>query len=107
MRLLQLRLAPERASVLTTSLVDGLAMLGEVGALDSSDVKDLTDAHRFLRQIENLLAIATAAPESAPPGLMAALARAGGIADATELKSKADAACETVAALFDRHLLPA
>ena len=106
-RLLQLRLAPERASVLTTSLVDGLAMLGEVGALDSSDVKDLTDAHRFLRQIENLLAIATAAPESAPPGLMAALARAGGIADATELKSKADAACETVAALFDRHLLPA
>ena len=105
-RLFQLRLAPEHASVLTTSLVGGLAKLGEVGAMDSSDVKDLIDAHRFLRQIENLLAIAVAAPETAPPGLMAALARVGGIADETELNSRVDEACNNIAALFDRHLLP-
>ena len=105
-RLFQLRLAPEHASVLTTSLVGGLAKLGEVGAMDSSDVKDLIDAHRFLRQIENLLAIAVAAPETAPPGLMAALARVGGIADVTELNSRVDEVCKNMAALFDRYLLP-
>ncbi|MCZ6542981.1 MAG: hypothetical protein O6768_04890 [Planctomycetota bacterium] len=105
-RLFQLRLAPEHASVLTTSLVGGLAKLGEVGAMDSSDVKDLIDAHRLLRQIENLLAIAVAAPETAPPGLMAALARVGGTADETELNSRVDEACNNIAALFDRHLLP-
>jgi len=60
----------------------------------------------LLRQIENLLAIAVAAPETAPPGLMAALARVGGIADETVLVSRVDDACNNIAALFDRHLLP-
>ena len=102
-RLHQWRHAADSPAVLDPSLPRALANLGSRGVFAEPQVKGLLGAHRLLRQLECVLALAIAGPvdrERLSNGLGSLLLRAGGARDLPQLEAAVADAARTVRGAF-------
>jgi glutamate-ammonia-ligase adenylyltransferase len=102
---LELRHAHDDPGVLSASTGEALARLGRAGYLPNSDADRLIAGERLWRALLGMLRLTVIGPldeEQAPPGLKAALAKAGNAEDFDSLKRQMNATAADVFAIFQR-----
>jgi glutamate-ammonia-ligase adenylyltransferase len=108
---LQLRTAPDQASVLCSATAESFARLAAAGAIDQDRADGLTHAVRLWQQVQNYLRLTVGREfdeSEAPESLQVALARSAGLEDFLELKEQLTAAADLVSRCYEEVIdLPA